>query len=121
MKKIVLLFMLGFSFSCFALEYCNKAPDITDPTFCSEFSKIAICHCMADGRLPPELCPSAQEVYKRMIATFGSQDKACRWQEKNGSPERTTYQECMDDWNCYMKGGVDSKGRLCSGTGAACV
>lgn len=75
---------------------------------------------MADGGLPEKMCKDTKIVYQRMIAAFGSQEGACRWQEKNGSPERTTYQECMDDWNCYMKGGVDSKGALCNATGKPC-
>ena len=118
MKKIIVFFMCIFSLSCFA--DCAKAPDPSDPNFCSAFKPIAVCHCMADGHLPEKLCPNGKVIHQRMIAAFGTQDAACLWQERNGSEKKATYQECMDDWNCYMKGGVDSNGGLCNATGNPC-
>jgi hypothetical protein len=122
MKKIFTLFLCIFSLSCFAssnithysLHACSIAPPTTDPTFCSAFKKIAQCHCQEDGHLPAGMCQDMNTIYSRMIATFGSQDAACRWQKD------TPYQECMDDWNCYRLGGKNSAGGLCSGTGAKC-
>jgi len=53
-------------------------------------------------------------VYDRMINMFGSLKRACEYQRD------TSVQNCMDDWNCYRFGGVNSLGGLCSSTGKAC-
>lgn len=128
MKKILAIFLYTLSFSCFAanpviLEECGKVTDRTASTFCGEFKDIAHCHCRADSgnRLPDDKCYQTKTfVYPNMLATFGSQDAACRWQAEHGSEKRAKYQECMDDWNCYMKGGKDSNGGVCGSTGRSC-
>jgi len=123
MRKIFFVFLLLFSMSTFAAEntaYCAKCPPTTSKNFCKQFEAIAKCHCMNDlGGLPEPLCRDMNVTYQRMIAAFGSQEAACRWQEKNATPERTSYSQCMKDWNCYRLGGSNSEG-LCSGTGKKC-
>jgi hypothetical protein len=122
MKKILATLLFLASFSCFATTApaptCAKAPPVTSDQFCVQFKSIAQCHCMADGGLPAGMCQDMEVIYKRMKAAFGSQEAACLWQEQHGSPERTTYQDCMNDWYCYREGG-DHDG-LCSGTGKRC-
>jgi hypothetical protein len=54
-------------------------------------------------------------IYNRMIAIFGTIEKACNFQVE------TSVQTCIDDWQCYLKGGKDTQGGLCSSTGKACV
>ena len=122
MKKIshLLLFILCFSWFS-SLFACDKAPDTSDPGFCSAFKSIAKCHC--EFYIRPEekdKCLDMAYIYRMMNAAYGSQSAACRWQASAGKPERATYQECMDDWNCYQFGGVNSKGGLCNATGNAC-
>lgn len=108
MKKILTLIFLTLSFSCFAstspMLACAKSPSTTSPEFCKQFKAIASCHCQADGHLPASLCSDVSKIYDRMIAAFRTQDAACHWQEKNGSPERTSYDQCMKDWDCYRLG-----------------
>lgn len=123
MKKIIGLFVLCFSVSSFAAtsqaEYCVKA-DRTTGDFCATFTQGAQCHCREDGHLPGQLCTDMNLIYERMVKTFKTQQRACDWQAANAVPERTTSKDCMDDWNCFRNGGVDSKGQLCSGTGRSC-
>lgn len=102
MKKIITFLMCStLSFSCFA--DCAEAPPTSDPTFCPTFKAIAKCHCLADSgnTIPEKQCEDMNIVYSRMVATFGSQERACQWQEKSGSEIRVKYQICMDDWNYY--------------------
>lgn len=54
-------------------------------------------------------------IYQRMMGMFGSIENACKFQRE------TPPQTCIDDWSCYLKGGKDSHGGLCSGTGKSCV
>ena len=104
------LFLSLFSIKSFA---CAQALPVDDPGFCQSFSDVARCYCQSQG-LPARMCANVQLIYNRMISTFGSIDRACRYQKEN------TYQNCLDDWQCFLHGGVLPDGRVCSGTGQAC-
>lgn len=93
---------------------CPQAVSDDDPGFCASFQSVAQCHCMEAG-LPQPMCADMKALYNRMVGIFGSQQKACEYQKD------TDTQTCMDYWNCYRQGGTDSHGRLCSGTGKACM
>lgn len=107
----VLLYMLCTA--TFAALSCPQATSTDNPGFCPSFKSVAQCHCTATG-LPSQLCQDMNSIYKRMIAMFGSVQRACEYQKD------TTTQICIDDWSCYKNGGTDSQGRACSGTGLSC-
>lgn len=109
-KKLSALFLYLISASALA---CDFAVPTDNPNFCPSFKAVAICHCTTSG-LPAGICQDVNALYNRMLAVFGSLKRACEYQKF------TTPQDCMDNWNCYLKGGVDSRGRLCSGTQKAC-
>lgn len=94
-----------------AAASCGQV-DTTDPSFCTKFKAIAVCHCSAS--LPAGMCQDMNTLYSRMIAMFRTQQRACEYQKD------TTAQDCMDAWNCYRQGGRNSRGGLCSATGNAC-
>lgn len=106
-----MLFLGLLSFESLA---CSQALPIDNPGFCQSFAEAASCYCQSQG-LPARMCSNLRLIYNRMISTFGSIDKACRYQKEN------TYQNCLDDWNCFLNGGVLPDGRMCSGTGQACI
>lgn len=106
------IFVSCFSLTCFAAS-CPKAEPTNSPKFCPSFKDAALCYCKAAG-LPSSVCQSVKDIYNRLIATFGSIKAACEYQHD------TTTQNCIDGWNCYMNGGKDSQGNLCSSTGKAC-
>lgn len=125
MKRTIFFILAILSVSCFAetsfssykdvmSRSCDHAIPDTDPGFCDSFNKVAICHCLET--VPAPGCQNANQIYDRMTAksAFGTQEAACAYQKD------VPYQECMDDWNCYRKGGQDSAGGLCSGTGKSC-
>jgi hypothetical protein len=104
MKKIFTLMLLFMSFSCFALT-CEKAPATDNPEFCSKFKSIASCHCQVDGHLPASLCTDVGTIYNRMIAFYGTQQKACIFAATKGAPIRPdSVDQCMQDWDCYRLG-----------------
>lgn len=107
---------LGVVFSFFSLASwsCQQADAYDTPEFCANFESIAKCHCQATG-LPARLCANVPMIYSRMLSTFGSIEKACRYQKD------TSYQSCLDAWQCYQKGGRLADGRICNGTGLPCV
>ena len=94
---------------------CDKAPSVSDPTYCSRFKEIAICHCQVDGI--PSMCGSMKEIYTNMISYFTTLKRACDWQQKKGSEIRTTSAECRDNWNCYWGSTPDGS---CSIPGLRC-
>lgn len=96
---------------------CPHATPTTDPNFCQSFMEGASCRC--EEKLPAGMCTNFDTIYRRMIALYGSQERACQWQEQY--THDTPYQECMDDINCYRNGGLNSQGGLCSGTGKSCT
>lgn len=113
-RKIVFFFICFFSVSSFAATLsCAQAEDTNKPGFCSSFKSVAKCHC-TDSGMPSSMCSDMKQIYKVMLDTFGTVERACALQP------HTTKQICVDDWNCYRLGGKDSKGRLCSGTGKEC-
>jgi hypothetical protein len=120
MKKSALLLLSMISFSCFAATAnktqatnCPQALPTDDLNFCSSFKEAATCHCTSMG-LPAGLCQDMQNLNARMISMFGSLERACAFQKD------TSKQTCIDDWNCYLNGGEDSNGSLCSSSGASC-
>ena len=116
-KKIALahIFCIGALFT--SIAYANSCPQavaVDDPGFCQSFSQVAQCHCQSSG-LPARMCSNIQLVYQRMVSTFGSVERACKYQRD------TSYENCMQDWACYLNGGSTADGALCSQTGQACV
>ena len=103
-----LLSSMGYAASC------PQAVAFDDPGFCQSFQNVAQCHCQSSG-LPARMCNNIQLVYKRMISTFGSIERACKYQKD------TSYENCIQDWKCYLSGGSTADVHLCSGTGQACV
>lgn len=93
---------------------CANAVPTNDVNFCSSFKTVAICYCTASG-LPSGMCQNMNSLYDRMMTVFGSLQKACEYQRY------TTVQDCMDNWNCYRLGGIDSRGRSCNSTRKACI
>lgn len=110
MKIIVAVFMCFFSISSLA---CSHAEPTNSPNFCTSFKTAASCYCIDSG-LPAGMCQDMKALFNRMIIAFGSLQKACEYQH------HTTTQDCIDNWNCQRKGGVNSQSQLCSGTGKAC-
>lgn len=121
MKKSVLLLLSIVSFTAYAsapsqtptTTNCPQALPTDDSNFCSSFKEAAVCRCVSMG-LPPGLCQDMQSLNARMLSMFGSLERACSFQKD------TSKQTCMDDWTCYLNGGEDATGRLCSSTGASC-
>lgn len=112
-KMKYLFTLLGLLLSL-SLHACPRAVPTDDPGFCASFKSVAICHCRDSG-LPSGMCQDMNALYGRMMAVFGSLKKACDYQK------HTTSQDCIDNWNCYRLGGVDSQGRLCSSDKRACM
>jgi hypothetical protein len=110
-KKIVALFMYSISVTAIA---CPLAVPTNDVNFCASFKAVAPCYCTSSG-LPASMCQDMNVLYSRMIAVFGSLQKACEYQRY------TSTQDCVDNWNCYRLGGIDSRGRICSATRNACA
>lgn len=96
-----------------ATSSCPQALVTDNPNFCSSFKEAAICHCTSMG-LPINFCQDLKALNARMLSMFGSLERACAFQKN------TSQQTCMDDWNCYLNGGEDSNGRLCTSTGDSC-
>ena len=110
MKKILVGFIYFFSISAFA---CPMAVPTNNVNFCASFKAVATCHCTSSG-LPSGMCQDINALYNRMLIVFGSLQKACEYQHHTSTPI------CMDNWNCFLHGGVDSRGNVCSSTGMAC-
>lgn len=109
-KRIFVVCLYFFSLSAFS---CSSALPTDHVNFCSSFKTAATCYCTSSG-LPAGMCQDMNALYNRLISVFGSLQKACEYQRY------TTTQDCMDNWNCYRFGGVDSHGRLCSSNRQAC-
>lgn len=113
-KKITALIFCLFSLPSFAFQFvCPTALPTTHPGFCPTFVQAASCYCSKS--LPKKMCEDMKLVYQRMIGMFGTIENACQFQRE------TPAQTCVDDWKCYLKGGKDSHGGLCSNTGKSCV
>ena len=109
-KGLVAFVICLMSFSSFA---CDHALPTDDVNFCSSFKSVAPCYCTSSG-VPANMCQDMNVLYQRMISMFGSLQRACNFQRY------TSPQDCIDNWNCYRMGGIDSRGRLCSSTQKAC-
>lgn len=92
---------------------CPNALPTNDPNFCPSFRTAATCYCVASG-VPSMLCQNMNTLYNRMISIFGSVQRACEYQKYAPT------QICIDNWNCYMRGGLDSFGRPCSSNQMSC-
>lgn len=112
--KVKWVFFLFLSLMSFQSLACSQALPVDEPGFCQSFANAARCYCQSQG-LPAKMCANVKLIYNRMISTFGSIDKACRYQKEN------SYQTCLDDWQCFLNGGVLADGRVCSGTGQSCA
>ena len=109
-KRIIVVLMYFFSMSAFS---CSNALPTNDVNFCPSFKSVATCYCTSSG-LPAGMCQDMNALYNRMISVFGTLRKACEYQHY------TSTQDCIDNWNCYRLGGIDSRGRLCSSNQQAC-
>lgn len=96
-----------------SMAACPKATPTDTAQFCPTFRVAAQCHCTASG-LPQVLCNNVRLLYQRLIVTFGTLEKTCAFQHD------TTPEDCIDSWRCYLYGGKNSAGKLCSGTGRSC-
>ena len=110
MKQFLIILMSLASFQMFA---CTNALPTDDSNFCSSFKAVATCYCTSSG-LPSSMCQDMNALYYRMIGVFGSLQSACAYQGY------TSAQDCINNWSCYLYGGVDSTGRSCSSTQRAC-
>lgn len=113
-KKRLIFGVLSILSSWAFASSCPPATSVTSPGFCNSFKTAAECHCISSG-FPKGMCKNYRLLYKRMLDTFGSLQRACEFQHD------TSVQECMDDWNCFLSGGVTSSSGSCSGNGQACV
>ncbi|HHF7346515.1 TPA: hypothetical protein ACPSKE_002079 [Legionella feeleii] len=86
---------------------CDRAVPTNDANFCSSFKSVAACYCTSSG-LPSGMCQDVRKLYARLLIIYGSLQTACDRQKY------TTSQDCMDNWNCYLFGKVNSPGRICS-------
>lgn len=102
------------SISAFA---CTNALPTDSVGFCSSFRTVAVCYCTSSG-VPSGMCQDMQKLYNRMLSYFGSLQAACLYQQDK--LHYSSAQDCLDNWNCYLRGGTDSKGRLCSSTQQPC-
>ncbi len=113
MKVSIILPVLLLSCSAISAAVCEPASETNAADFCNSFKKTASCYCVsAIGNNP--VCNDPHKVYDLMMIRYKTQDRACAAQPN------TSKQKCLDSWNCYRMGGVDSIGRPCSGTGARC-
>jgi hypothetical protein len=113
MVKGIAAAVLFFVNSCVFALACAKALPTDSPKFCASFKVAATCYCTSSG-LPAGMCQDMNALYKRMVGVFGTLQKACEFQKY------TSTQDCMDNWNCYLFGGTDSRGKLCSATKNPC-
>lgn len=109
-KKKFVAFMCFYSVYTFA---CVKALPTNDANFCASFKSAATCYCTSSG-LPSGMCQDMNQLYYRMLGVFGTLRKACEHQTY------TSAQDCVDNWSCYLRGGIDSTGKACNATERAC-
>lgn len=110
-KKIYLAALISV-FSSFSFA-CGPALPTDNPSFCASFKSVAQCYC--SNSLPAGMCTDMNQLVSRLMAVYGSLENACRAQKY------TTAVDCMDNWNCYLNGGVDSRGRICSSNYSRCA
>jgi hypothetical protein len=93
---------------------CSNAKATNEVGFCDSFKEEVFCHCVAKG-WPKQMCENMDFLYKSMINFYDTLDNACHAQND------TTHANCMDNWNCYRKGGLNTHNEKCSSTGLACA
>lgn len=108
-KRLLAASIYFSSLSAFA---CTVASPTDDANFCTSFKVAATCYCTSSG-IPSGMCQDMKKLYSRMLAVFGSLQRACQYQADK--LHYTTTQDCIDNWSCYINGGIDSRGRLCNG------
>lgn len=111
---MIKLFCAIGMYICSVLAFaCPNAVATDDVNFCTSFKSVATCYCTSSG-LPSGMCQNMNSLYNRMIIIFGSLQKACEYQHY------TSTEDCLNNWNCYRNGGIDSRGKICSSTKLAC-
>lgn len=110
MRNLLIIIISFCSINAFA---CANAEPTDSPNFCASFKTAATCYCVSSG-LPSSACQDINQIYDRMIFVFKTMEKACAYQTQTSS------QDCINNWNCYRNGGIDSQGKLCSGTTLSC-
>jgi len=108
-KKLFVIAIAFFSLSSFA---CPDATSTDDVNFCSSFKTAAACYCSES--LPGCSRLSMDQIYSLLITRYRTVEAACN------SQHNTDAQTCIDDWNCYRLGGMDSRGRFCNSTQLSC-
>lgn len=109
-KRILIATMIYWTLPATA---CTNSFPPDDVRFCPSFKAAATCYCTSTG-LPAFLCQDMNSLYNRMMLVFGSLKRACEYQH------HTSTQDCVDNWTCYLRGGIDSRGRWCNLTQRAC-
>lgn len=132
MKKIFLFVVSAlFSMSIFAGVFpvesgivssqCKPNPVVTSDTkndFCTTFSE-SVASCWPPVGSHKNFTPAQMKFnYNLMVRFYGSLKAACN---KSAPSNGSTPQQCIDQWNCYINGGIDSQGGQCSGTKKSCV
>ncbi|WP_084273736.1 hypothetical protein [Legionella fairfieldensis] len=112
MRIIIAVFTCFFYVSGYAV--CPNALPTNDVNFCASFKDTAGCHCRELLPKGGALCNNPHLIYETMLIRYKSLQNACATQTY------TSAQDCMDNWSCYLNGGVDSHGRICSSTRLAC-
>ena len=111
LKKLISTMLILYSVTIVA---CPTAEPTDSAAFCSSFRLAAVCYCTSSG-LPAGVCQDVKSLYNRMLIIFGTLKRACEYQHY------TETQDCIDNWKCYLEGGVDSRGRSCSSTQLPCT
>lgn len=114
-KKTIITVACFLSVNAFSATQfsCPSALPTNHSGFCASFKAAAECYCTSTG-LPRAMCNNMSKIYSRMVALYGSVQRACEFQHN------TSTQTCLDDWQCYRSGGTDSNSQLCSSTGRSC-
>ena len=111
MKRTLFLAVCVFLISVFAansvlasgVEACSIVSSHSEPkaAFCSDFNSDAICACKAEEQKPSICNGGAKTIYADLVQPLGI-PLACRLHTPGGM----SYQECVDQWDCYMFGTV---------------
>lgn len=114
MKGLLAASIYLISMTAFASDFaCPNALPTDNVNFCPSFKAAAKCHCTSSG-LPDLMCQDMKSIYARMMSVFGTLQRACEYQHT------TSTEDCINGWNCYRLGGVDSYGKLCNSNKKAC-
>ena len=116
MKKFFSGYLFFFVVTCFAnasipAQNCPNDLPTNHPSFCYSFPDAATCYCRAQA--PGGMCANMQIITNQMLGI--GIERACYIQHF------VSFKDCVDNWHCYIYGGVDSSGRLCSSNGSKCI